>query len=150
MAETILIVDDDLTLRETSTYNLERQGYHVFAATDGVEAIRLAWENKPDLILLDLMLPRVDGLGVCRILRQEMNVPILMLTARVDEIDRVVGLELRDRSHSNPESMSYWFSWRVIGAWSFRGISSLNGSGAGATAGEAEPSMCTFAGFEKN
>ena len=94
MAETILIVDDDRTLRETLTYNLERQGYHVFAAKDGVEAIRLARENKPDLILLDLLLPRVDGLEVCRILRQEMNVPILMLTARVDEIDRVVGLEL--------------------------------------------------------
>ena len=94
MAEKILVVEDELALRETITYNLQQQGYEVIAAEDGETAIQLAKENRPDLMLLDIMLPNVDGFEVCRILRKEMNLPILMLTARSSEIDRVLGLEM--------------------------------------------------------
>jgi DNA-binding response OmpR family regulator len=94
MAEKILIVEDELTLQETLAYNLKQQGYAVETASDGKSAIEKAKLIKPDLILLDIMLPGIDGFEVCRILRQEMNTPILMLTARDDEIDRVVGLEV--------------------------------------------------------
>jgi DNA-binding response OmpR family regulator len=94
MPQKILVVDDDVTLQETIAYNLRKQGYEVLVAGDGSEAIRIARESQPDLILLDLMLPRVDGIEVCRVVRQEMNVPIVMLTARDEEIDRVVGLEV--------------------------------------------------------
>ena len=90
----VLIVEDEITLRETLTYNLEHQGYTVEAAGDGLAAVEAARRLHPDLILLDLMLPKLDGVEVCRILRQEMNIPILMLTARDDEIDRVIGLEI--------------------------------------------------------
>ena len=90
----VLIVEDEITLRETLTYNLERQEYTVEAVGDGLAALEAARRLHPDLILLDLMLPKMDGIEVCRILRQEMNVPILMLTARDDEIDRVLGLEI--------------------------------------------------------
>ena len=92
--EKILIVEDDPTLQETLTYNLERQGYAVKTAGDGKEGIRFAREFSPDLIVLDIMLPLLDGFEVCRILRQESNVPILILTAKDEEIDRVIGLEL--------------------------------------------------------
>lgn len=94
MSEKILIVEDELTLQETLAYNLEHQGYKVITASDGNRALELARESEPDLILLDIMLPGMDGFEVCRIIRQEMTVPILMLTARDDEIDRVVGLEV--------------------------------------------------------
>lgn len=94
MAEKVLVVEDEPTLLETLAYNLERQGYEVLTAADGPTALKVAREGHPDLILLDIMLPGLDGLEVCRILRQETNVPILMLTARADEIDKVVGLEL--------------------------------------------------------
>ena len=94
MAEKILIVEDELTLQETLAYNLKKQGYQVESANDGQSAIEKAKEYKPDLILLDIMLPGIDGFEVCRILRKDMIVPILMLTARDDEIDRVVGLEV--------------------------------------------------------
>lgn len=90
----ILIIEDESTLRETLRYNLERQDYSVEAVGDGLAALEAARRWHPDLILLDLMLPRLDGVEVCRILRQEMNIPILMLTARDDEIDRVIGLEI--------------------------------------------------------
>jgi DNA-binding response OmpR family regulator len=92
--DTILIVEDDLTLLETLEYNLANEGYQIISAADGLTALEIAREEQPDLVLLDLMLPQLDGFEVCRILRQEMNVPILMLTARVDEVDRVVGLEM--------------------------------------------------------
>lgn len=92
--EKILIVEDDPTLQETLAYNLERQGYFVRTAGDGKEGIRFAREIAPDLIVLDIMLPVLDGFEVCRILRQESNVPILILTAKDEEIDRVIGLEL--------------------------------------------------------
>jgi DNA-binding response OmpR family regulator len=94
MAEKILIVEDELTLQETLAYNLKHQGYEVETAGDGQTAIDKAKQINPDLILLDIMLPGIDGFEVCRILRKDMSVPILMLTARGDEIDRVVGLEV--------------------------------------------------------
>ena len=94
MAETILVVEDEPSLQETLLYNLEKQGYSVEAAGDGRLAIEAARRMNPDLIILDIMLPVMDGFEVCKILRKEMTVPILMLTARDDEIDRVVGLEV--------------------------------------------------------
>jgi DNA-binding response OmpR family regulator len=93
-ARTVLVVDDEPTLVTTLRYNLEREGYKVVSAGDGEKAIALARSERPDLMILDLMLPAVDGLEVCRILRREMNLPILMLTARAGEVDKVVGLEL--------------------------------------------------------
>ena len=94
VAEKVLIVEDEAVLLETLRYNLTRQGYQVHTAADGRSALQVARRERPDLILLDVMLPGLDGLEVCRILRQEMNVPILMLTARAEEVDRVVGLEV--------------------------------------------------------
>lgn len=92
--KTVLVVDDEATLVATLKYNLEREGYRVVAAGDGEKAIALARAEHPDLLILDLMLPEVDGLEVCRILRREMTLPILMLTARAGEVDKVVGLEI--------------------------------------------------------
>lgn len=90
----ILVVDDEPTLVATLKYNLERENYHVSTASDGEGALAAARSGRPDLIVLDLMLPGLDGLEVCRILRREMSVPILMLTARDTEVDKVVGLEV--------------------------------------------------------
>jgi len=90
----ILVVEDDLTLLETLEYNLAGEGYQVITAGDGLAALAAARAEPPDLVVLDLMLPRLDGFEVCRILRRETSVPILMLTARADEVDRVVGLEV--------------------------------------------------------
>lgn len=90
----ILIVEDNKTLLETVEYNLVRQGYEVITSANGRKAIALARAEKPDLILLDVMLPEVDGLEVCRTLRLEMATPIIMLTARTEEIDKVLGLEM--------------------------------------------------------
>ena len=94
MPSHILLVEDDPTLRETVEYNLRHQGYDVTTAADGYAALSAARKHQPDLLLLDVMLPGLDGFEVCRILRQEMSLPILMLTARSDEIDRVLGLEM--------------------------------------------------------
>jgi len=94
MAEKILVVEDELSLQETLAYNLKRQGYEVETTGNGLEALEIARRDHPDLLLLDIMLPGMDGFEVCRVLRQEMNTPVLMLTARDDEIDRVVGLEV--------------------------------------------------------
>ena len=90
----ILVVDDEPTLVATLKYNLEREGYQVVTAVDGEAALSVTRAEHPDLIVLDLMLPGLDGLEVCRILRREMMAPILMLTAKTDEVDKVVGLEL--------------------------------------------------------
>ena len=90
----ILLVEDEVVLAETLRYNLEGEGHEVLAASDGVQALDLARSAHPDLVVLDVMLPRLDGFSVCRILRRESNVPILMLTARHDELDRIAGLEL--------------------------------------------------------
>jgi DNA-binding response OmpR family regulator len=94
MPETILVVEDEPALRDTLSYNLKKDGFSVEAVGDGRTALDSARKLKPDLIVLDLMLPEIDGFEVCRILRREMTTPILMLTARDDEIDRVVGLEV--------------------------------------------------------
>jgi DNA-binding response OmpR family regulator len=90
----ILVADDEPTLVATLKFNLERESYSVVTASDGEAALALARETRPDLVLLDLMMPGLNGLEVCRILRKEMRVPILILTARGDEIDKVAGLEL--------------------------------------------------------
>ena len=89
----LLLVEDDQTLREALTYNLTREGYIVVETGDGVTALDLAREHKPDLVLLDIMLPGLDGLTVCRTLRREMDVPVVLLTARSGEVDRIVGLD---------------------------------------------------------
>jgi len=94
MARSILVVDDERTLRETLAEGLEEEGYTVFQAADGREAVDAFRKHHPDLILLDLMLPELSGTEVCRIIRAESGVPILMLTAKSAEIDKVVGLEL--------------------------------------------------------
>jgi two-component system alkaline phosphatase synthesis response regulator PhoP len=94
MAQTILVVDDEARIVKLVRDYLERAGFDVIAAPDGEMALRLARRQQPDLIVLDLMLPGVDGLDVCRRLRRESGVPIIMLTARVEEADRIVGLEL--------------------------------------------------------
>jgi DNA-binding response OmpR family regulator len=90
----ILIVEDEPTLLATLRYNLEREGYAVATAPDGELALSLARSERPHLVVLDIMLPKLDGFEVCRILRRETAVPILMLTAKTDEVDKVVGLEL--------------------------------------------------------
>lgn len=94
MPQRILIVDDEPAVLDLLAYNLRRANYEVLTAADGRAALRLARNDSPDLILLDLMLPEVDGFDVCRELRRSSQVPIIMLTARDEEVDRVVGLEL--------------------------------------------------------
>ncbi len=89
----ILVVEDDKTLQSALTYNLEKEGYEAISAFDGAQAIYTAKREKPDLILLDLMLPGLSGLEVCRILRLESKMPIIMLTARGEEMDKVAGLD---------------------------------------------------------
>lgn len=92
--KTILLVEDDDTLRKTLAYNLSKEDYTVIQSGDGAEALTLARENPPDLIVLDVMLPSLDGLTVCRMIRKESDVPIIMLTARGSEVDRIVGFEI--------------------------------------------------------
>jgi two-component system alkaline phosphatase synthesis response regulator PhoP len=94
VAKTILVVDDESTLRETLAWNLERDGYRVVEAADGRTALERFHAEKPDLVLLDLMLPELSGVEVCRRIRTESDVPILMLTARDSEVDKIVGLEV--------------------------------------------------------
>jgi DNA-binding response OmpR family regulator len=90
----ILVVDDERSITDLLEYNLRRNGYQVVVARDGRRALRLAQAEQPDLVILDLMLPGIDGLDICRVLRRESAIPIIMLTARDEEVDRVVGLEL--------------------------------------------------------
>lgn len=95
MDKKVLVVDDEQSIVTLLKYNLEQAGYTVVTAMDGEEGIKLAAEEKPDLMVLDLMLPKLDGIEVCKLLRQQkINVPILMLTAKDDEFDKVLGLEL--------------------------------------------------------
>jgi DNA-binding response OmpR family regulator len=94
MSPRILVVDDEPAIVDVLVYNLQRAHYEVMVARDGKEALAKARREAPDLIILDLMLPQVDGLEVCRALRRDWDVPIIMLTARDSEVDRVVGLEL--------------------------------------------------------
>jgi DNA-binding response OmpR family regulator len=93
-AKTILVVEDESSLASTLSYNFRKNGFNVVSAADGVEGLRTARRDNPDVIVLDLMLPKMDGLEVCRRLRAESDVPILMLTAKGEELDRVVGLEV--------------------------------------------------------
>ena len=90
----ILIVDDEKPIVDILVYNLQKEGYNTLEANDGLEAINIATTEKPDLILLDIMLPKMDGLTVCKKIRSVLNVPILMLTAKDEEIDKILGLEL--------------------------------------------------------
>ena len=102
----VLIVEDDRTLLDVLKYNLTKEGHDVVTASDGVEALDVARDKKPDLIVLDVMLPKLDGFEVCRILRRETTTPILMLTAKASETDKVVGLELgADDYMTKPFSM---------------------------------------------
>src|SRR5215468_8611122 len=93
-SSTILLVDDEDSIQTLLTYPLERDGYTVVQARDGDEALQRFGEESIDLVVLDVMLPRLDGLEVCKRLRSQSNVPIIMLTARGEELDKVLGLEL--------------------------------------------------------
>jgi len=102
----ILIVEDDQNLLSALKYNLQKEGYGVATAADGAEAIETARRERPELIVLDVMLPKLSGFDVCRILRKEMTVPILMLTAKNEEVDKIVGLEIgADDYMTKPFSM---------------------------------------------
>lgn len=94
MSKCVLIVDDEKPIVDILKYNLEKEGYETIEAYDGAEAYRLAFEKLPDIILLDVMLPKMDGFEVCRKIREKLSTPILMLTAREEEVDKVLGLEL--------------------------------------------------------
>lgn len=90
----ILIVDDEQPIIDMLVYNLEKEGYNTLEATDGEKAVDIALNNTPDLILLDIMIPKMDGLSVCKRIRHTLNVPIIMLSAKGEEIDKILGLEL--------------------------------------------------------
>ncbi len=90
----VLIVEDEAPLAETIAYNLREEGYKVCTVADGLRALDAVRQEKPDLVLLDIMLPSMDGIEVCRLIRKESNIPILMLTAKAREIDKVIGLEV--------------------------------------------------------
>jgi two-component system response regulator VicR len=92
--KTILIVDDEQPIIDILVYNLQKEGYNTLEANDGLTAVDIALSQKPDLILLDIMLPKMDGLTVCKRIRHTLNVPIVMLTAKGEEIDKILGLEL--------------------------------------------------------
>lgn len=92
--KTILVVDDEKTIVDMLVYNLQKEGYNTLEAGDGETAVSVALDKRPDLVLLDIMLPKMDGLAVCKRIRQYLNVPILMLSAKDEEIDKILGLEL--------------------------------------------------------
>ncbi len=92
--KTILIVDDEEPIVDILAHNLKKEGYNTISASDGLTAVDVALEQKPNLILLDIMLPKLDGLSVCKRIKNSLNVPILMLTAKDAEIDKILGLEL--------------------------------------------------------
>ena len=92
--KTILVVDDETTIVDMLVYNLQKEGYNTLQANDGEQAVNIALSEKPDLVLLDIMLPKIDGLAVCKRIRQTLNIPILMLSAKDEEIDKILGLEL--------------------------------------------------------
>ncbi|MGE5573106.1 MAG: response regulator [Bacillota bacterium] len=94
MTKKVLVVDDEAPILELVRFNLEKEGFSVFTATDGEEGLERARSDSPDLVILDLMLPGIDGIEVCQQLRREMNVPVLMLTAKTEEFDRVLGLSV--------------------------------------------------------
>jgi DNA-binding response OmpR family regulator len=106
MDDKILVVEDDQTLLDVLKYKLTKDGYSVVTATDGIQALEIARSHRPQLIVLDIMLPGLNGLEVCRILRKDMTVPVLMLTAKGEEVDKIVGLEIgADDYMTKPFSM---------------------------------------------
>ena len=92
--KTVLVVDDEKPIVDILVYNLKKEGYNTLEANDGEEAVRLVIEKKPDLVLLDIMLPKMDGLTVCKKIRHNYNIPIIMLSAKDEEIDKILGLSL--------------------------------------------------------
>jgi two-component system, OmpR family, response regulator len=94
MSSKVLVVEDDPNLLDTLAYNLRKEGYRVITADDGLKAVDIARSEQPDLIILDIMLPGLSGFEVCRILRREMTTPVIMLTAKDEETDKIVGLEI--------------------------------------------------------
>ena len=92
--KTILVVDDEKSIVDILVYNLQKEGYNTLEASDGITAVDMALSEKPDLMLLDIMLPKLDGLSVCKRVKNSLNIPILMLTAKDEEIDKILGLEL--------------------------------------------------------
>lgn len=92
--KTVLIVDDEQHILDILTFNLKKEGYNILEANDGVKAVEIALEQKPDIVLLDIMLPGMDGLSVCKRIKHSLNIPVLMLTAKDQEIDKILGLEL--------------------------------------------------------
>lgn len=92
--KTVLVVDDEKPIIDILVYNLKKEGYNTIEATDGEEAINMVINNKPDLVLLDIMLPKMDGLTVCKKIRHNYNIPIIMISAKDEEIDKILGLEL--------------------------------------------------------
>lgn len=92
--KTILIVDDEQPIIDVLVYNLKKEGYRTIEATDGITAVNMALEERPNLILLDIMLPKLDGLSVCKRVKNSLSIPIIMLTAKDSEIDKILGLEL--------------------------------------------------------
>ena len=92
--KTVLVVDDEQSIIDILVYNLKKEGYNTIEATDGASAVEIALEQKPDLILLDIMLPKMDGLTVCKKVKNALNVPVLILSAKDEELDKIVGLEL--------------------------------------------------------
>ncbi|MEI3162064.1 MAG: response regulator [Lachnospirales bacterium] len=90
----VLVVDDEASIVNIIAYNLKKEGYEVITAENGEDGLELALRENPDLVLLDIMMPKMDGYEVCRKLREKSNVPIIMLTARADEVDKVIGLEM--------------------------------------------------------
>lgn len=94
MEKKILIVDDEKNIVDIIAFNLKKEGYHILKAADGAEGVKLALEENPDLILLDIMMPKMDGYEACKKIREKKHTPIIMLTARAEEVDKVLGLEL--------------------------------------------------------
>lgn len=94
MNNKILVVDDEKSIMNIIAYNLRKEGYEVICAEDGEQALTLAFSQQPDLILLDIMMPKIDGYDVCKMVREKSDVPIIMLTARADEVDKIIGLEI--------------------------------------------------------
>ena len=94
MDKTILVIEDEQNINDILTFTFNKEGYNTLSALDGAKGLELALEANPDLILLDVMLPVMDGWEVCKRIREHSNVPIIMLTAREDEVDKVLGLEL--------------------------------------------------------
>ena len=94
MDRKILIVDDEKNIADIIAFNLKKEGYQVIKAADGEEGVKMAMEENPDLILLDIMMPKMDGYEACKKIREKKNTPIIMLTARAEELDKVLGLEL--------------------------------------------------------